>query len=748
MQMVSTAVLSTKHTLTDKASKDILKQLYPLSKWQKSQVTTALHSIHESTDLLVIRTDDIMVVDFDDDVAFHRALSYNQLLPQPQQCSYIVKSSRQGGHMYYSYTAQIREKLPPPILHTKQTLIDLLYGNGHNVIAPTKADTAKSVLYSSLDGTETNSLNDYNILIHTLLQNMIAEAVPPAAKAISYLASGQYDARHSDDAAAFVQAYVATPQMVTHKAFNAYYNIPDPIPAGNSNEMYKKLSTRLASDETVSIELYLAAMERFNTYHQRKTPQELAAQHTNRMVKNINGLWQYNKDKVTSTYSATHKIYKTKAAVYYDLATGEYMLTYKNGTADAQLHRYKSRTAYIDAAEKIVAASRQGITQSTAKVRAVHTVSDYKRAEGFDEATNTYNTAYINSYLKAFYGNRSTTYAPDKLNRLLALLRYMWGENYEYLLDVTKYRYTKFKFSPVITYFNGSEGSGKDVSIDILTRGFSLPPQNLSFALMSDKHSNWQTSDNAVFSEIGSWRAYEISSTIAEMKSISGSNGKVTFRGMQQTAIVKDTLIKIWITGNEWTKLHTDPTAQRRLNVVYMPKPLSVEQGGDYTQEMLSELLSDTLLHDFYYWLGNEYEYSPNFTVDKYMSAASQQHTEAYKLYIAATQGLADVVTELLWTQKYKDTVKALDKYNIVLADVVNKYSRSGNIQLSVPSLKEAFASAGAPPLVAKIIDRLSAEKEESKRIKFTVGLHKYITLYNCPKQSVEPVVISGVDNL
>jgi len=752
MQIVSTAILSTKHKLTDKASKDILAHLYPLSKWQQSSDTSTLHDMHLRPELLVIRTDNILIIDFDDDIAFHRALTYNELLPAPQQCSYIVKSSRQGGHMYYAYTDDIKEQLPLPALHTKQSLIDLLHGKGHNAIAPSQGDTSKSILHSTLasdeevllDSTKQTHLNAYNILIHTLVTNMVNDAVPPSAKAINYLASSQYDSRHSDDAVDFVQAYVATPQMVTNKGFNEYYNIPNPIPAGQSNEMYKKLSTRLASDETINQDLYLAAMKKFNEFHQRKTLAELSSQHTDRMIKNTNGLWRYDKDKQTATYTATHKIYKTKASVFYDLDTGEYLLTYKNGKAESRLHKYKSRTAYIDAAEKIVATSRQAITQSTAKIRALNLISDYKKKEGFDEPNNTYNSAYINSYLKAFYGAKSTSYSEERLNKFLKLLKYMWGENYEYILDTTKYRYTKFQFSPVITYFNGSEGSGKDVSIDILTRGFSMPPQNLSFALMSDKHSNWQTSDNAIFSEIGSWRGYEISSTIAEMKSISGSNGKVTFRGMQQTALVKNTLIKIWVTGNEWTKLHTDPTAQRRLHVVYMPRPLSVEQGGNYTQNDLQELLSDQCLNDFYHWLGNIYEYSPNFTIDKYMSAASQQHTEAYRLYIQSTQGISDIVTELLWTQKYDDTIKAIGKYGITLSDVDYKYSRAGNIHITITSLKDALSAGGAKPLVLKIVDRLSAEKEDSKRLKFDSGLHKYITIYNCPKQSVEAVDINS----
>jgi hypothetical protein len=126
------------------------------------------------------------------------------------------------------------------------------------------------------------------------------------------------------------------------------------------------------------------------------------------------------------------------------------------------------------------------------------------------------------------------------------------------------------------------------------------------------------------------------------------------------------------------------------------------------------------------------------------MSAASQQHTEAYRLYIQSTQGISDIVTELLWTQKYDDTIKAIGKYGITLSDVDYKYSRAGNIHITITSLKDALSAGGAKPLVLKIVDRLSAEKEDSKRLKFDSGLHKYITIYNCPKQSVEAVDINS----
>ena len=74
------------------------------------------------------------LVDFDDDTEFTKALAFNESLKKANQCNFIVKSTRKGGHFYFAPA----DHIPEPAGHTKQNILDYFTGEGHNVIAPTK----------------------------------------------------------------------------------------------------------------------------------------------------------------------------------------------------------------------------------------------------------------------------------------------------------------------------------------------------------------------------------------------------------------------------------------------------------------------------------------------------------------------------------------------------------------------------------------------------------------------------------
>ena len=735
--IVHTALLSTSAHLVTKEDKKQLSALYQKSNWAKSTQTQTLAQLVNSKNLEVIRTDNLVVIDFDDDKAFQRALTFNATLQPENQCNFIVKSTRHGGHFYYQLPTNTNDTTTSyqpqlPLGHTKQSILDILTTDKHNVIAPTLADKGKILLTPDRDAiTDDYELTPYNEAINTLVSLIVAENVPSQVKALTLVSQD----RKSDDAKDFIKSYLA--DIVTQGAFHKFYSIPDPIPDGMSNQVYLNLSTRLGSDETISESDYLRVMEKFNLYHQRKSVEELHQTITNRMVNNLNGLWRYDPNKVTGTFSTTHKTYKTQITSYFDIKTGEYLVHYLTNTGEERLEVYKNTTAYIDSMEKISTMPKQYLRNSTKDIAAVDIIHSYTAPAGYNADDNTYNTAIHNSNLVAFSGTKPLGYDQAQVDKLLGMLRYMWGESYDYLLSATKHRYTTFKWSPVVTFLQGTEGSGKDLTISLLSAGFSKPPQTLNYALMKDMHSNWQTEENAIFSEVGDWKPMERDDLLAQLKTISGSNGKVTFRGMQRTSEVVPTLIKIWVTGNHWVKLHSDPLTQRRIHIVYMPNPLDRELGGDYTTREISELMGEQSIQNFYYWLGNIYS-NADFAPSHYYSAVSQQQTEAYQMYIEDTESISDKISTLLWSREWDDFSKILDIIGLTLNDLDYKFSR-GNLVITVASLKSTLTKISGGDLVAKTINRITSEKEGNKRLLFSgKSVEKFITIFGAPEETPE----------
>jgi len=706
----SYSILSKTETIvTQEDKKLILPRLYAHTNWQKNTISTSsLKQIVDLPYLVTIVTTNLLVIDFDTDDSFKQALALNASLAPQSQCKLIVASSRKGGHFYYRSSPDDEALIPP--LHTKQAVLDVLTGPKHNVIAPTTADKGKTIVVRDYE------LTPYPLAMASLVSLIVLQNLPEKAYHYSYLPQE----RHSDDALEFIRSYLA--DIVKPHQFNQFYGLPDIIPPQQSNSVYLSLSTRLGSDRTIDTETYLKVMTKYNSTHQRKTPEELRSQITDRMVTGqaqLDGvsIWQYDPEASTAhTYTTLHRQYSTQVKVYFDIIDNSYLIEYKDKHSQTIVLTKPNLTAYTEVAEKITISSKDSLRRNSSKITSIVAISDYSKPHGYSPDDNTYNRVVHNSFLNAFEGTKPEDYSyPEKL---LQLLEYMWGkEESNYLLATTKYRYLTFAFSPVVTNFVGTEGSGKDLSIAILTKGFNTPPQSLNYSLLKDKHSNWQIEPNAVFSEIGSWQPYEKTDLMAELKTVSGSNGKVTFRDMQTVSRVVDTQIKIWITGNEWVKLHTDPNAQRRIHVVYMPKPLEQAQGGPYSTREIEWLMSDTSLLNFYYWLGNECQLS--VSPSDYRSAVCRQNSESYLTYKENVESLSDLAAPLLYGATYTGLTKALRLFNLSIDDIAFRYTKEHKLAIAIPQLKDALALRGGNLVIDKTLDRLASDRFGNKRLAF-----------------------------
>lgn len=724
------AILSKDLVYGKTIDKQGIKELYKRSNWQTSTTSDTLYNIVTRPELLVIRTDNLVVIDFDDDLIYKEAVKFNEALAPEYQCKLVVHSSRRGGHFYFAPNPNIE----PPLGHTKQSALDFLTTSGHNVIGPTKGDSGKTILSEITPDTK---LTMYSNIWHVFVSHIVLTNLPDSAQKIVL----RTDATYSDDNIDFVKLYLSN--IVTDRQFNEFYNIPDPIPAGMSNEIYKRLSTRLACDETVSEEDFLQAMHKFNAYHKRKTDAELMNEHIRAKLpdkngKSKNGLWRYDPDKQVNTFKVQHKEYKTTINCYYS-AEGLYYIVYPEPDGTPVVHIKKGNAQYKETLEKLTKETNK--IKDTSRVPLVKVTKDYSLPFGFNKETKTLNIQVAPPELEAFNGAKPENYSYPK--DLLELCRYMWDEETDYILASTKRRYATFEYTECITFFQGEEGSGKDLSIYLLTRGFGEDVQLLDSALLHDKHATWQTKPNAHISEIGDWTEMDKKNVLAKIKNISGANGTVTVRDMQKTAETVKTLIKIWVTGNTWVRLFKDLVNQRRVHPVYMGKPLRLK----YTKGDIDRMMSRESILNFYYWLGNECDLYVSKS-DYNNPALCRKNSYSYKEYIEAIANKDDLVCDLLYTQSYENFARALEIYDITLNDIVWKYSKNGNLVVAVQPLKTAFKSRHAGQTIMRMITAIHANSEKPKsRIAFPnmAGIAYYIEIYGAP-DNLDMDVIEGED--
>ena len=705
--------------ITKEDKQQHMAHLIAKSNWRTTTQQLTLEQTLVHIDLVCIRTDNLTVLDFDTDDSFKAALDLNDSLVPQHQSQLITRSLRKGGHIYYRLDPEIEL----PIGHTKQSIVDIQSGPKTCIVPPSKVELGKVIHYKG-------DLDNLTILPPAMLyylNNIVISNIPEVSRKQILRGDGN---RWSDDAVAFVDAYLSN--NITQDAFNTFYNLPDLIPAGQSNEVYITLSTRLASDETINIDKYVSAMIKYNQYTQRKTQQELKTEVMDRMTNNTNGLWRFVPDKLKTTYTVEDKRTRTKVSTYQISNNQKYIMERSTAEGEIIYTELPNKSTWLDVMEKIATANLAALKANVKNILLVNdVVNNYSLLGGYNQTLNVYNKAFHNSYLNAFNGSKPTNYQHPQ--RLITMMEEMWSDEFTYLMDTTKYRYSTFKFSPVTTMFKGTEGSGKDLSVHLLTVGFNAPPQQVNYQLMSDKHSNWQIQENAIFTELGDWKQMEKDDVLAAMKTISGSNGNVSLRGMNAMAATTPTIVKIWHTSNNWVKLHSDPVTQRRVHVVSMPIPLEKDSGGKYSKLDIEQIIDNELLN-FYHYLGNHYTYSDTWQESHYNNARCRQGSESYQLYKESVQSKADQIAELLYTCEYDNIVKALEIHGKELDDLVWKISRD-TLVITKKSLTAAFANMKNAAVIEKNIDRVWEDKSDRKRLKFEgQNVEAFIRVFGQPK--------------
>lgn len=681
-----------------------------LKDWRQIQPQQIhLDSLQDITTPGILRLDNLLVLDFDNTSLFEEAIDLNNSLQTQYQCNYIVRSSRKGGHMYYSTPPTTTTHIRADQLPWKKSEIDILTGNGHNVFAPTQGDAGKQVITPPLHNTPLNPLPEVFL---PFLVYCITKTTTQSGNIVTQIAGGTY----SDDNESFIDRFLTN--QLPRQDFLKYYNLPDIMPSGQSQNIMLRLAHRLLKDETLPLDKVRQTLHLYDKDN-RKTQQEV-----NGLTPLKENIYIENKHALTSTWM--HHKFKTQISVYMDEDRNSYIITYMDDSGNLHQKEKHSEGDLLQFMEKAARIRRNMVKNSIHHILPVRVIKDFTQKAGFDPLTDTYNSGYTNEQLAAFRGQKPLDYTtPD---RLIKLCQYMWGEEYDFLLTHTHLRYSNFKHTPVIHHLMGTQGSGKDLTVRILTAGFTLQPQIVTPEDVTDKHRSYQVEDNAVFQEVGDWNPKSQMEAISGIKSVTGGNGYISVRGMGTMKQTIPTICKLWVLGNSWMKLHTGASVDRRVHAVYMPHTLNRERGGPYLDIEIKQILA-TELTNFYYYLGNEYQLvEPERS---FMDPLIRQKSTSYQIYLEATEGPAEQIAVLLSHLNFQSLLEAISKADGDLQDLEFKYNQNKNLIITVNSLQTLFGRVKGAKVILETVDLLASEI--SGKLHFDSGLKRYIIVYGAP---------------
>ena len=255
---------------------------------------------------------------------------------------------------------------------------------------------------------------------------------------------------------------------------NGYLH-PNNVPEGRGSEYLSKVSAILGADISVSEELYVNAMHGINDLFEHRMPTDrIEATILDPMVERkaqANGkvIWQYDEN-----WKQHRLILKGKRQTNFELAFDDRRnLYYVVDAINEQIktfHRDSEMMAYLEAAA-IESPKKMEVKKSLPIVN----VGSYPNKQfGFNDSDDP-TARLLNTFVQTpelLIFNNPEVYM-EKYKQPTTILKYIEtlvpdDTMRNYLLSFVKTKLSTFKYSPVILYFMGRHGSGKDLFVGLL----------------------------------------------------------------------------------------------------------------------------------------------------------------------------------------------------------------------------------------------------------------------------------------
>ncbi len=388
-----------------------------------------------------------------------------------------------GGTLIFKYDADL--DIQQFSIHDNMISLDF-YTNDGFIYLPSDANATKEP-WGYLDYSELPKLATIPTGIKLLLTTLYAQyslakngskdqAKPIPSSALNYLnpqvtlfCTHGFDKAHSLFKIITPRDFRDLPQYVKDGFLH-----PKDIPEGRGSEYLSKVSAILGADPSIDSQLYYSAMRNINDlWSEPMDIKRLEATIIARMVEgqaSIDGepIWQYDEHWESHGLAFVNKLGEAIEVFFDDLRQSYYLINYTLNKIttfikDADMY------SYIEAVGNHMP-SRKELKQALPLVRTIHNPG---MPFGFFQK---------NEYVKEFNLFRQTpalaiinnpeTYE-EQYTRPHTTIRYLESlipdkDVRLYVLQFIKHKLKHFNYSPIVLYFLGAPGSGKDTFVEIL----------------------------------------------------------------------------------------------------------------------------------------------------------------------------------------------------------------------------------------------------------------------------------------
>jgi len=437
---------------------------------------------------------------------------------------------------------------------------------------------------------------------------------------------------------------------------------PDNVPAGRGSEYLSKVSAILGADESIDEELYLHAMAVINSLFSDPLPKpRLTATILEPMVEEkamIDGvpIWRYNENWQANRVLVTDKRNNLQEAVFDPKRDNYYLIDQVN----KHVKQFDSDADIVSHIEAI-AVTPIGKRDLKSAIPLVNVSSTPKYEFGLYEdkglqCMNTFNHSMPLTIL-----NKPEIYAATNLYQppktILKYLETLVPDNLmrHYLVSFMKRKLMTFDYSPIILYFLGVSGSGKDTFVELLKRfigsDYIAKPSAKEFLEMSN---GWML--DKYFTQLDEYGNQLVNyndkeNALGKIKTYTGSPD-VQIRKMRTDGFYYQHNITFVMTANKNPMFFDDD--DRRVALFNCPNCLKlmdwvIDAGGMVT--ILNKMWSE--INDFAYYLAtevdmltsDEYNTPPN-TLDKRKMIANS-YGAAQRLQFILKNSMFDQLLEV-----------------------------------------------------------------------------------------------------
>jgi len=483
---------------------------------------------------------------------------------------------------------------------------------------------------------------------------------------------------------------------------------PASIPDGRGSEYLSKVSAILGADSSISLDLYVQSMNLINDLWD--TPMDsdkLECTILDPMMEGnskINGktIWQYNED-----WKQHRLVLHTKRQSNIELGFDDNRNYYYCVDVVNEHVKQFARDAELQSYIESVSTTAPKKAEVKRSLPILNVVSKPSLPFGFniDEESiiKTLNTFKHTPELMIL--NDPAPYK-EYYNRPTTTLKYLETlipeeDMRDYLLSFTKRKLTMFEYSPVILYFLGAHGSGKDTYVQILERimGHVARPTVKEFLevyntymldtyfIQLDEYGNQLT------------RLSDKEEALGKLKSYTGKP-KVTIRAMRTDGFDHKHSATFIMTANKNPLMLED--GDRRICFLPTPNVLAKQQwvldmGGVSTvhDKIIAEI------KDFCYYLATEVE---ALTPGEYMvppeskskmALIADSMYAAKRIAFAMQHNMIEYLKELCIDYDQDDTLNALKACKLTEQTLEPLYLNMTDMQGELRSLNKAIRAAG-----------------------------------------------------